>query len=210
MENNLEKDIENAIRARGLREQMQQWEAEARTPRLVEQTTRSRWSRIRKYVYPIAIAAMLCGVIWKVVPASVWRDGYRMVQREYARRFAPKPTYQNSSEVLLALANPDISEIGSRNANSHALGHEDPIMEAVTAMQAGHYRTAQSILDDVQSTTAETNPRYQEIMDDVDYLFALCDLGRGRRIKAYRQLKAIAQSDSRHAHQAAELIKHFK
>ena len=57
---------------------------------------------------------------------------------------------------------------------------------------------------------AETNPRYQEIMEDVDYLFALCDLGRGRRPKAYRQLKVIAQSDSRHACQAAELIKHFK
>ena len=28
--------------------------------------------------------------------------------------------------------------------------------------------------------------------------------------KAYRQLKAISTSDSRHARQAAELIKHFK
>ena len=210
MENKLKRDIENAIRARGLREQMQQWEAEAQGLRLVKPKARPLWSRIRKVVYPIAIAAMFCGVIWTVVPASTWRDGYRMAQREYARRFAPKPTYQNSSEVLLALAKPDVSEIGSRNADRHALGHEDPIMEAVTAMQSGHYRAAQSILDDVQSATAETDARYQEIMDDVDYLYAICDLGRGRRTKAYRQLQTIAKSDSRHARQAAELVKHFK
>ena len=210
MENKLEKDIENAIRARGLREQMQQWEIEAREPKLVKPMVRPLWPRIRKVVYPIAIAAMLCGVIWTVVPASTWRDGYRMVQREYARRFAPKPAYQNSSEVLLALVKPDINEISSRNADCQALGHENPIMEAVAAIDAGHYRVAQSILDDVQSVTAETNPRYQEIMDDVDYLYAICDLGRDHRTKAYRQLQTIAQSDSRHARQAAELIKHFK
>lgn len=207
MENNLEKDIENAIRARGLREQMQQWETEAQTPK---QTVRPLWPRIRKVVYPIAIAAMLCGVIWAVVPTSTWHYGLRVIKHEYARRFNPKPVYENSSKVLLALTADEVAEIGAHNHGSHALGTEDPIYEAVTAMQDGHYRVAQGILEDVISTTAETDPRYQEIMDDVDYLNAICDLGRDRRSKAYRQLKAIAQSDSRHARQAAELIKYFK
>ena len=105
---------------------------------------------------------------------------------------------------------PSVSEIGERTNSNHALGHDDPVYEAVMEMNAGHYRAAQSILDDVQCTTSESNPRYDEIMDDVDYLYALCNLGRGSRTKAYRQLKAISTSDSRHARQAAELIKHFK
>ena len=110
----------------------------------------------------------------------------------------------------MALAEQSINEVGERSNSSYALGHDDPVFEAVMEMNAGHYRTAQSILDDVQSTTSESNPRYSEIMDDVDYLNALCDLGRSRRTKAYRQLKAISTSDSRHARQAAELVKHFK
>lgn len=202
----LEQDIIRAIRARGLREQMQQWESEAKP----KQTIRPLWSRVMKILTPMAVAAILIGVIVTVVPTSTWRYGYRQIQREYARLFHPKPQYQNSSEVLLALAKPSISEVGKRSSSSYALGHDDLVFEAVMEMNSGHYRTAQSILDDVLSETSESNPRYAEIMDDVDYLYALCDLGRGRRTNAYRQLKAISISDSRHAHQAAELIKHFK
>lgn len=205
-EEKLEQDIIRAIRARGLREQMQQWESEAKP----KQTIRPLWPRVLKVLTPIAVAAMLIGVVVTVVPASSWKYGYRQIQREYARLFHPKPQYQNSSEVLLALADPSICEVGERSNSSYALGHDDPVFEAVMEMNSGHYRAAQSILDDVQSTTSESNPRYAEIMDDVDYLDALCYLGRGYRAKAYRQLKAISTSDSRHACQAAELIKHFK
>ena len=205
-EEQLEQDIINAIRARGLREQMQQWESEAKP----QQTIRPLWPRVMKILSPIAVAAVLIGIIVTVVPTSTWYYGYRQIQREFARFFHQKPQYQNSSEVLLALAEPSISEVGERSNSSHALGHDDPVYEAVMEMNAGHYRAAQSILDDVQCTTSESNPRYDEIMDDVDYLYALCELGRGSRTKAYRQLKAISTSDSRHARQAAELIKHFK
>lgn len=110
----------------------------------------------------------------------------------------------------MALAEQSINEVGERSNSSYALGHDDPVYEAVMEMNSGHYRAAQSILDDVQSTTSESNPRYAEIMDDVDYLNALCELGRGHRAKACRQLKAISTSDSRHARHAAELVKHFK
>ena len=141
---------------------------------------------------PIAVAAMLIGVIVTVIPSSTWRYGYRQVQREYARLFHKQPAYQNSSEVLLALAEPSINEIGERSNSSYALGHDDPVYEAVMEMNSGRYRAAQGILDDVLSDFSETDPRYAEIMDDVDYLNALCELGRGYRTKAYRQLKAIS------------------
>lgn len=207
----LEKDIIRAFQARGLREQMQQWEEEKRLKQQKSQpTVRPLWHRLRKVVYPLAVAAMLCGVVYIAVPASSWHYAYRMVQREYARFFRQEPAYQNSSEVLLALASNSIEEIATRNQNSHILGHDDPMLEVVTEMNAGHYRAAQSILDDIQSATDESNPRYNEIMDDVDYLYALCELGRGQRQKAYRQLSVISASHSRHAHQATELLKHFK
>lgn len=207
----LEKDIIRALQARGLREQMQQWEEEKRLQQPKPQpVVRALWHRLRKVVYPVAIAAMLCGVIYVVVPASSWHYVYRMAQHEYARFFHHEPAYQNSSEVLLALASNSIEEIATRNQSSHILGHDDPMLEVVTAMNEGHYRAAQSILDDIQSATDERNPRYNEIMEDVDYLSALCELGRGQRQKAYRQLSAISRSDSSHALQAAELLKHFK
>lgn len=207
----LEQDVIRALQARGLREQMQQWEEEKRLQQeKAKSSIRPLWARWRKIVYPIMVAAMLCGVIYAVVPASTWHYTYRMVQREYARTFHTEPVYQNSSEVLLALAANSIEDIGNRNQNSYALGHDDPMMEVVTEMNAGHYRSAQGILDDIQSTTDESNPRYNEIMDDVDYLYALCELGRGHRVKAYRQLAVISNSDSRHAMQAANLLKHFK
>ncbi len=202
----LEKDIIRAFQARGLREQMQQWDEEKR----LQKQKRPLWHRLRKVVYPVAVAAMLCGVIYAVVPASMWHYAYCVAQREYAHFFRQEPAYQNSSEVLLALASNSIEEIATRNQNSHILGHDDPMLEVVTEMKTGHYRTAQSILDDIQSATDESNPRYNEIMDDVDYLSALCELGRGQRQKAYRQLTVISNSDSRHALQAAELLKHFK
>lgn len=202
----IEQDIIRAIRARGLREQMQEWESEAKP----KQTIRPLRSRMLRVLAPIAVAAMLIGVIVTIIPSSTWRYGYRQVQREYARLFHKQPAYQNSSEVLLALAEPSINEIGERSNSSYALGHDDPIYEAVMEMNSGRYRAAQGILDDVLSDFSETDPRYAEIMDDVDYLNALCDLGRGHRAKAYRQLKTISTSNSRHARQATELVKHFK
>ena len=202
----LEQDIIRAIRARGQREQMQEWESEAKP----KQTIRPLKTRMLRVLTPIAVAAILIGVIVTVVPASTWRYGYRQVQREYARLFHKQPAYQNSSEVLMALAEQSINEVSERSNSSYALGHDDPVYEAVMEMNSGHYRAAQGILDDVQSTTSESNPRYAEIMDDVDYLNALCELGRGHRAKAYRQLIAISTSNNRHARHAAELVKHFK
>ena len=205
----LEQDIIRAIQARGLREQMQAWDEENRRKQ-TQQTIRPLWPRIRKVVYPVAVAAMLVGAIITITPASTWHKGYQIVRHEYSRWFNPKPVYQNSSEYILAQASESIEEIGTRNQNSHALGHEDPIVEAVIELDAGHYRGAQRILNDVHESIHESNPRYREIIDDVNYLEALCELGRNHRKKAYRQLQSIADSDSRHASQAAELVALFQ
>ena len=57
-----------------------------------------------KILSPIAVAAVLIGIIVTVVPTF----------------FHQKPQYQNSSEVLLALAEPSISEVGERSNSRHA------------------------------------------------------------------------------------------
>jgi hypothetical protein len=205
----LEQDIIRAIQARGLREQMQAWDEENRRKQ-TSSTIRPLWPRLRKVVYSVAIAAMFVGVIIAVIPASTWQKGYRMVLQEYAHWFNPKPVYQHSSAEILAQAAPSIEEIGARNQYSHALGHEDPILEAVIEMNAGHYKGAQRILNDVQESIVESDSSYKEISDDLNYLDALCELGQGHRKKAYRQLQSIAVSDSRHASQAAELVALFQ
>lgn len=209
-EKQLEQDVIRAIQARGLREQMQAWDEENRRKQ-ASPTIRPLWSRMRKVVYPVAVAAALIGVIITVIPVSTWHQGYRMAQREYARWFGPKPVvYQHSPADILAQASPGIEEIGARNQHSHASGNEDPIMEAVMVMNDGHYKVAQRILNDVQESVPESSPRYQEILDDVAYLEALCELGQGHRKKSYRQLQAIANSDSPHASQASELLPLFR
>ena len=67
----LEQDIIRAIRARGLREQMQEWESEAKPKQII----RPLKTRMLRVLTPIAVAAMLIGVIVTVVPASTWRYG---------------------------------------------------------------------------------------------------------------------------------------
>ncbi len=55
----IEQDIIRAIRSRGLREQMQEWEQEAQNPSRKEKPKhRTLW---RKIVYPIAAVAILAG-----------------------------------------------------------------------------------------------------------------------------------------------------
>lgn len=207
----LERDIINAVRARGLKEQMQTWEEEAKKGSEQKQTIIHLRPFTKRVIIPLAAAAMLCGLIWTVVPASTWRYGYRQLQREYARltRKDPASQQQNTNDVLLALAAPSIAEIGERTQNQQALGHNDLLAEAVAEMQLGHYRIAQGLLEDAAGNLSDDDPLYAQTADDADYLSALCSLGRGQRSTAKRKLQAIAASNSRHRSQAADLLKHF-
>lgn len=230
----LERDIENAIRARGLKEHMQQWEAERKQqtdyPRIptaasmpshedIKPTQKqSRWPKLRRTIYTLSAVAVLAGVVVMAVPMSVWKSSYRQASRwayqQYAHYFLPsqpkKVVYENSTETLMAMATPSVNQIVADRYELEILGHEDLIQDAAWQIQKANYGVAEQILADAREALSTDDAHYQETMDDIEYLEALCHLGQNRRTKAKKLLIAIAESDSRHREAAAQLAEEIK
>ena len=215
----LERDIENAIRARGLKEQMQQWEAERRQtaehPRIPtqEESKPSKWRKLRRTIYSLSAVAVLVGILVMAVPASTWRTGYRQASRwaykQYAHYFLPKttaPAYEHTIEELMAMAKPSVHQIECSYYEQEILGHENPMHEATWLILKGDYAVALSILDEIRLNLTEDNAHYQTTKEDIEYLSALCYLGQNRRTKAKKMLITIAESDSHHREAASELV----
>ena len=227
----LERDIENAIRARGLKELMQQWDAErkptdypciptaASTSSAEDSKPRqSRWPKLRRTIYTLSAVAVLVGVMLMAVPTSVWKSTYRQASRwayrQYALYFAPsqtkQPTYEHTIDDLMAMATPSVNQIVADRYELEILGHEDLIQDAAWQIQKANYAVAEEILADARDLLNTTDAHYQQTMDDIEYLEALCHLGQNRRTKAKKLLIAIAQSDSRHRETAARLAEEIK
>ena len=226
----LERDIENAIRARGLKEQMQQWDAEreltdypciptaALTSSAEDSKPRqSRWPKLRRTIYTLSAVAVVVGVLLIAVPTSVWQSTYRQASRayrQYALYFAPsqpkQPTYEHTIDDLMAMATPSVNQIVADRYELEILGHEDLIQDAAWQIQKANYAVAEEILADARDLLSTTDAHYQQTMDDIEYLEALCHLGQNRRTKAKKLLIAIAQSDSRHRETAARLAEEIK
>ena len=230
----LERDIENAIRARGLKEQMQQWETERkqqtdypRIPAAASMPSRedikftknpSRWPKLRRTIYTLSAVAVLAGIVVMAVPMSVWKSSYRQASswayRQYAHYFMPSQpknvVYENSTETLVAMANPSVNQIVADRYELEILGHEDLIQDAAWQIQKANYAIAEQILTDARDALSTDDAHYQETMDDIEYLEALCHLGQNRRTKAKKLLTAIADSNSRHREAAAQLAEEIK
>lgn len=230
----LERDIENAIRARGLKEQMQQWEAERKQqiehPRIsaaasmpsredIMSTQKpSRWPKLRRTIYTLSAVAVLAGIVVMLVPMSVWKSSYRQASRwayrQYAHYFLPsqpkKVVYENPTETLMAMATPSVNQIVSDRYELEILGHEDLIQDAAWQIQKANYAVAEQILADARDALSTNDTYYQASLDDIEFLEALCHLGQNRRTKAKKLLIAIAESDSRHREAAAQLAEEIK
>jgi hypothetical protein len=230
----LERDIENAIRARGLKEQMQQWEAERkqqiehpRIPAAASVPSRedimstqkpSRWPKLRRTIYTLSAVAVLAGIVVMAVPTSVWKSSYRQASRwayqQYAHYFLPSPpkkvVYENSTETLMAMATPSVNQIVSDRYELEILGHEDLIQDAAWQIQKANYGVAEQILADARDALSTNDTYYQASLDDIEFLEALCHLGQNRRTKAKKMLTTIAESDSRHRETAAQLAEEIK
>ena len=223
----LERDIENAIRARGLKEQMQRWEAERkqqtdypRIPAAASMPSRedfkstqkpSRWPKLRRTIYTLSAVAVLAGIVVMAVPMSVWKSSYRQASRwayqQYAHYLLPsqpkKVVYENSTETLMAMATPHVNQIVADRYELEILGHEDLIQDAAWQIQKANYGVAEQILADARDALSTNDTYYQVSLDDIEFLEALCHLGQNRRTKAKKLLIAIAESDSRHREAAA-------
>ena len=230
----LEHDIENAIRARGLKEQMQQWESERKQqiehPRISAAASmpsrgdskpmlkQSRWPKLRRTIYTLSAVAVLAGIVVMAVPMSVWKSSYRQASRwayqQYAHYFLPsqpkKVVYENSTETLMAMATPSVNQIVADRYELEILGHEDLIQDAAWQIQKANYGVAEQILADARDALSTNDTYYQASLDDIEFLEALCHLGQNRRSKAKKMLTAIAESDSRHREAAAQLAEEIK
>lgn len=230
----LERDIENAIRARGLKEQMQQWEAERKQqiehPRISAAASmpsrgdskpmqkQSRWPKLRRTIYTLSAVAVLAGIVVMAVPTSVWKSTYRQASRwayqQYAHYFLPsqpkQPTYEHTIDELMAMAEPTVNQIVEGRYELEILGHEDLIQDASWQIRKGNYAVAEQILADARTALSTDDPHYQDAKDDIDYLEALCHLGQNRRTKAKKLLTAIAESNSHHREAAAQLAEEVK
>ena len=212
----LERDIENAFRARGLKEAMQQWDIETKSER---REVKGKGQKIRRLMYAMSAVAAVAVILIVFVPATTWQMTYRQLARwgyeQYAHYFLkPQQTqpvvYQHTIEELMAMAEPSIKDIANNYYEQDILGHENPMHEAVWQILMGNYTVAQSILEDVKQNSDLSNAKYQTIMDDIAYLNALCDLGQNRRTKAKKALRTIANSSSKHSEIASALAKEIK
>jgi uncharacterized protein HemY len=110
----------------------------------------------------------------------------------------------------MAMASPSVNHIEAHRHELEILGHEDLIQEAIMKMHEGDYTMAEDMLSDAREALSTDDAHYQESMDDIAYLEALCQLGQGHRSKAKKLLTAIAESNSRHRENAAKLVAEIK
>jgi hypothetical protein len=219
----LERNIENAFRARGLKEAMRQWDIDAKGERRgCEEASDPKitsWQKIRRNVYAVSAVAAVAAILVIIVPASTWQTTYLQLTRwgyeQYAHYFL-KPqlkqsvVYQHTIEELMAMVEPSIKDIADNYYEQEILGHENPMHEATWQILIGNYAVAQSILEDVKETLNTNDKYYQNTMEDIAYLDALCYLGQNHRTKAIKLLNNIAKSNSRHSQRATWLVEEIK
>ena len=221
----LERDVENAIRARGLKEQMLQWDRESKGERQevkgneAKEQTITPWRKVRMTIYSLSAVAAVAAILLVAIPASTWRSTCHQLAHwgyhQYAHYFLktePKQSvaYEHAVGELMAMAEPSVVGIIDGRHELQILGHEDLILDAAWKIRKGHYAMAQSILVDAQDTLSEDDAHYQDAMEDIQYLSALCQLGLNHHAKALKALNDIAESNSKHSQSAAALAQKMK
>ncbi len=219
----LERNIENAFRARGLKEAMRQWDIDAKGERRggeeASEPKITSWQKIRRRVYAVSAVAAVAAILVIIVPVSTWQTTYQQLTRwgyqQYAHYFL-KPqqkqsvVYQHTIEELMAMVEPSIKDIANNYYEQEILGHENPMHEATWQILIGNYAIAQSILEDAKETLNTNDKYHQNTMEDIAYLNALCHLGQNHRTKAMKLLNNIAKSNSRHSQRAKWLVEEIK
>ena len=151
----LGRDIERAIKARGLMESMKAWDES-----MNQQTVRPLWMRmVRSIGYAVAAAAMVVGVLF--VPFST--------ESTMNHRKMAQTTGKAMHDLYLTAGG----------------GSADLVYQATEKMCAGEYKNAYSLLCEAELALDEefsdhTNVQYLETKKDIRQLKGLCDLSRGQ------------------------------
>ena len=161
----LEREIENAIRARGLKEQMLQWDKEAKGERRevkgneASEQKITPWRKIRRTIYSLSAVAAVVAILIVAIPPSTWHSTYHQLSRWGYRQYAhfflkqqPKQpvVYEHTITELMAMADPSVKDIADSYYEQEILGHENPMNEAFWLIIKGNYDMAQIILSDAK------------------------------------------------------------
>jgi len=205
----LEQEIINAIRARGLKEAMQKWDEEDR--KAIKRSKRRWKAAVISILSPVAVAAVLAGVVF-LGPASWQRQAYRTA-RHYAHSiFPPQQTGSTNSNAVdlnqwYAMADASLTVISGHYTEFTPGGCNSLVYEAVDQMRMRNFHIALGDLNDAEEELSEDDPNYDIIMDDIEYLTALCEYMLGNTKKATKQLKAIAAGNGIHKADAKKMLK---
>ncbi len=203
----LEQDIVNAVRGRGLKEAMQQWDNEERLQK-IRRNYRIKIA-ITSLLSPIAVAAVFAGVIFlgpRTWRYQIYKQG-NVIARYFFHSSTPKkstakPIDEAAQARFYATAAPSIQGIGERYLAFAPSGGNSLILEAVAEMEQAHYDVALNNLSDA----LEESDNNQTIEDDIHYLEAICWYMSGKTKKATKRLQEIANSESVHKMDAQKLL----
>ena len=173
------------------------------------------WPKIRRTIYSLSAVAAIVGILVMTIPASTWQDTFNQLSRwgykqyaQYFRKTQPiQKVEQYDTQTLMAMVEKSAKEISNSYYEQEILGHENPLHEVVWQILRGDYAVAQMILDEQPENLDPDHATYQDTLEDIQYLQALCELGLNHMEKAKKALQEIANSPSKHSQQAAELLK---
>lgn len=183
MNNQLDKDIEIAFKARGLREAMREWDDAA-------QKTKQRIIRLVKTFTPIAMAAMLAGVFFVPFGWTVSNVGSNFTSEnlaQYSSYASMKGTQDDAAAFI---------------ADAYVALEKKEYKEA-----SGLSQTAMKML---QGTN---DPYELDMLHDAEWYNALANLSRKQLwyvMKAKKDLKRIASNPGKHQTDAEELLQKLK
>ena len=210
----LERDIVNAIRARGLKESMEQWEQAALGENTQENTQEPSQPEViklppkrAKYIWStMGIAASLLLVVTLTIPQSTWQQVYHYGQRQYAKYILHRGSTPKVSTMpdgqFFALAEPVVNDMETRYQNLAPAGVNSLMFEAIVEMQGSQYDSALLTLQDLDDNTISS--------DDIQLLEAICHAHLGHRRDAKKLLNNLIESESKHAELARQLISQYK
>ncbi len=209
----LEQDIVNAVRGRGLKEAMQQWDAEEKQRERERKIRRNYRIKIAitSLLSPIAVAAVFAGLIFlgpRTWHYQIYKQG-NVIARYFFHSSKPKkstaqPFDEAAQARFYATAAPSVRDIGERYLAFAPSGGNSLILEAVAEMEQAHYDVALNNLSDALEESDN-----QTIEDDIHYLESICWYMSGKTKKATKRLQEIANSTSVHKADAEVLLKHL-
>ena len=180
----LQKQIEDTIRERGLREMLKKDETDIRQK---EETDIRRKRHIKRItLWSLGGGSMVTAIAAVLLLLLVVAPMARMMQ-DYSNNY--------------------VEQIEIGKTRSYRDYDSNRLNNAIRQMKNNEWDEANAIIDNVlQKTAGSQEEQVREIYDNAEWLKAICLMHDGKVIKAKRLLRKIANSESSFSHQAKEIL----